>query len=105
HGDEDSFAVAGVAFEADLLGVHGFVGFKIVEGATGSPSPRAQSAPIIELAGLAFVGETDDAFGEASTVVRLNTGGDDRGVAPAFGEKLLLPGGTFISESSQLSLG
>jgi hypothetical protein len=51
HGDEDGIAVAGVAFEADLLGVHGFVGFKIVEGAAGSPSPRPQSAPIIEPGG------------------------------------------------------
>ncbi len=94
-----------MAFEADLPGVDGFIGFKIVEGAAGSPSPRAQGAPIIELAGLAFVDEADDAFGEAGAVVRLNAGGDDGSVAPAFGEKLLLPGGTFVGEGRQLRCG
>src|SRR5207302_4251847 len=95
HGEECRLAITRVAFQANLFGVDGFIGFKIVEGAAGSPGPSAECAPIIELAGLTFVDETNDAFGEARTVVRLHTYWDEEGIAPAFGKNLLLPGGTF----------
>ena len=68
-----------------------FIGFEIIEAAAGSPGPGAECAPIVEFAWLAFVDEADDAFGEAVAVVGLDAGGNVDGVAPAFGEELLLP--------------
>ena len=62
HGDERGLAVAGVAFDADLFGVDGFVGFEIIEGAAGSPGPGAECAPVVGLARLALVAEADDAL-------------------------------------------
>ena len=91
HGDERCLAVAGVAFDADLFGVHGLVGFEIIERAAGAPGPGAQRAPIVGLARLAFVDQADDALRQTGAVVGLNAGGDEVGVAPAFGENLLLP--------------
>ena len=75
HGDEGGLAVARVAFDADLFGVDGVVGFEVVEGAAGAPGPGAEDAPVVELAWLAFVDEADDAFGEAGAVVGLDAGG------------------------------
>ena len=77
-----------------MFGIDGVVGFEIVERAAGAPGPSAQCAPIFQRARLAFVDEADDAFGEAGAVVGLHAGGNERGVAPTFGEDLLLPGGT-----------
>jgi len=94
HGDDSGFAVAREAFDGDVFGVDGAVGFEIVECATGAPSPSAKCAPIFERARLAFVDETNDAVGEAGAIVGLHTGGNERGVAPTFGEDLLLPGAT-----------
>ena len=91
HGDERSFAVTGVAGDADLLSVNRLIGFKIIEAAAGSPGPGAERAPIVEFARLALVGEADDAFLKAVAFVGLNAGGDVDGIAPAFREELLLP--------------
>ena len=93
HGDESGFSVARETFDGDMFGVDGAVGFEIVERATGTPSPSAECAPIVRRARLAFVDETNDAFGEAGAVVGLHAGGNERGITPAFGEDLLLPGG------------
>jgi hypothetical protein len=75
-----------VAFDADLPGVDGFVGFEVVERAACSPGPGAEGSPVVEFARLAFVAEADDAFGKAGSVVGLNAAGEDNGVAPAFRE-------------------
>src|SRR5260370_35263727 len=93
HGDESGFSVARETFDGDMFGVDGAVGFEIVERATGTPSPSAECAPIVRRARLAFVDETNDAFGEAGAVVGLYAGGNERGKAPAFGKGLLPPGG------------
>src|SRR5260370_41167119 len=63
HGDERGFSIAGMAFNANLFGVDGVVGFKIVEGAAGAPSPGTKGAPVIALSRLAFVAGTAEAVG------------------------------------------
>ena len=65
HRDERRLAVAREPLDADLLGVDGFVGLEIVEGAAGSPGPGPQRAPVVELAGLALVAQADDALASA----------------------------------------
>src|SRR5690348_14965504 len=47
HGYERGLAVAGNAFNPDALGVHGLIGFEIIETARCAPAPRTQSAPIV----------------------------------------------------------
>ena len=76
HGDQGRLAIARVAFDADLPGVHGLVGFEIIERAAGAPGPGAQRAPIVGLARLAFVAQADDALRQARAVVGLNAAGD-----------------------------
>ena len=44
HGDDSGFAVAGVAFDADLFGVYRFVGLEVVE-ARLAPQAQARRAP------------------------------------------------------------
>jgi len=46
HGHDRSLTIARVALQADLLGVHGFVGFKIIQDAAGAPGPGTQRTPI-----------------------------------------------------------
>ena len=92
HRDERSLAVAREPLDPDLLGVHGLVGLEVIECTAGPPCPRTQRSPIIGLAGLALVAQADDALGQARAVVGLDAVGDDDGIAPALGEKLLLPG-------------
>ena len=55
-GYQRGFAVAGEAFDADLFGINGFVGFEIVHEPAYAPLPCPQCAPIVWFAGLAFVG-------------------------------------------------
>src|SRR5579871_1592989 len=62
HGDDGRLAVAGVAGNADLFGIDGFVGFEVIESAAGAPGPGAQCAPVFGLAVLAFVAQTDNTF-------------------------------------------
>src|SRR5271165_627461 len=85
-----------MALDADLAGVNGLVGLKIIESAAGSPGPGTQRAPVVGLARLALVAQADDALGEPGSVVGLNAGGDVDGVSPAPGKQLLLPGGAGI---------
>ena len=78
------------------------VGFEIIKRAAGAPGPSAERAPIFQRTWLAFVDESDDAFGEAGAVVGLDAGGNDCGVAPIFGKDLLLPGGASAIEGGPL---
>src|SRR6266568_8280384 len=91
HRHKRGFAVTRQAFDADLFSVHCLVGFEIVERTARAPRPRAQRAPVIRLARLAFVAKTDDAARQARAVVGLNTRRNENCVTPAFGEHLLLP--------------
>src|SRR5205814_145761 len=89
HGDQRGLAVARNAFDADVLGVHSFVGFEIIQAARCSPSPGSQRAPVVRLARLSFVDQSNDSLGEARAIVGLNAYGVDVGVAPAVGDELL----------------
>src|SRR5262249_53539297 len=80
-----------MAFQPDHLGVHGFVSLEIIQRTAGAPGPSPQRAPIIGFAWLPFVDQADDACRQARAVVGLNTVGYERGIAPAFGQHLLLP--------------
>ncbi len=62
HGQQRRFSVARKAFDTDLLGVNGLVGFEIIESAAGAPRPSAQHSPIIQFARLAFVDQTYDSL-------------------------------------------
>ena len=88
HGDKCSFAITRNAFDADVFCVDSFIGFQIIQSARGAPGPGSQGAPVVRLAGLALVDETDDAASQARAVVGLNAGGIDIGVAPAIGDEL-----------------
>jgi len=66
-----------------MFGVDGGIGLEMVEGARSAPSPGAESAPIVGLAGLTLIDETDDAFGETGAVIGLDAARIDGGVAPA----------------------
>ena len=88
HRHQRGFAVARDAFDADLFRIHGLVGFQIIEAARSAPAPGAQRAPIVGLARLAFVDQTDDALGQTGAVVRLDAAGIDGGEAPAVGDQL-----------------
>jgi hypothetical protein len=92
HGHEGRLAVARDTFDADMFGVHRFVGFKIVESARGAPGPGAQRAPVVRLAGLALVDQPDDPFGQAGAIVRLNASRVDVSVTPAIGDQLMCRG-------------
>ena len=84
HRDEGCLAVARVAFDADLFGVHGLVGLEIIERAAGAPGPGAQRAPIVRLARLALVDQTDDALRQTRAVVGLDAaGGQWRSPSPS----------------------
>src|SRR5438874_1129038 len=87
HRDERGFAVTRDAFNADVFRVDRGIGFEIVERAGGAPGPGAERAPVVRLAGLAFVYESDDSFGKSGAVVRLDARGREIRVAPAGGEE------------------
>src|SRR5262249_8817659 len=97
-------AIAGVPFEANLLGVHRFVGLEIIQSTAGAPRPSPQRTPIIHLARPAFVAQTDDAFGQAGAVVGLNAVRAEDGIAPAFGENLLLPTSRTATRTAEAEL-
>src|SRR5439155_25149228 len=94
HGHDRSLAIARVALQAESLGVHGFIGLKLIQSAAGAPGPSPQGAPIVQLAWLALVDQTDDALRQALAVVRLHAAGRQAGVAPTFRQNLLLPTGS-----------
>ena len=68
------------------------VTLEIIERAAGAPGPRAESAPVVQLARLPFVHQADDALRQAGAVVGLHAGRDINRVAPTFGQHLPLPG-------------
>src|ERR1700723_3320647 len=61
HCHNGRLAVARVAGDAHLFCIDSLVGLEVIESAAGAPCPCAQSAPVIGLAVLSFVGETNDA--------------------------------------------
>ena len=93
HGDERRFAVARVAFDADLLGVHGFIGLEIIE-ARLAPQAQARSAPqSSSLRGWPLLTRPMMPCVRPSPLSAWTLVGMIDRVAPAFGEDLLLPRG------------
>src|SRR5581483_11033353 len=91
HRHHRRLAVARMPLDRDMLRVHRLVGLEVVDRTARAPGPRAQRAPIIRLARLPFVAQTDDAQRQPGPVVGLNAAGIERSVAPPFGQSLLLP--------------
>src|SRR6476661_1491788 len=81
-------------FNAHLLRVYSLVRFEIIERATSAPRPRAQCAPIVQLARLTMVRESDDSFRQSRSIIRLDAGRKKYGVTPALRQYLLLPSRT-----------
>src|SRR5580692_1777726 len=83
HGHNGRLAITRVTGNADLFRVDRFVGLKVVERPARAPGPGTQRAPVIRLAKLAFVTESDDAFFQTSSVVRLHRRRNQLGITPA----------------------
>ena len=95
HRDKGGFAEAGDAFDADDFRIYGGIGLEVIKSARGAPGPGAKRTPIIGFAGLTFVAQADDAFGETGAVIGLNAVRSNRGVTPTSGEELLGGGRIF----------
>src|SRR6185369_17840495 len=68
------------------------VGLKKINELARAPGPRAQCAPVVGFARLAFVDEADDALAEGhAAVVGLDAAGVDAAVAPALRDSLSRP--------------
>src|SRR5580765_984630 len=83
HGHQRRLAVARHPFDADFPGVDGAIRLEIVEAARGTPGPRPQRAPVVVLAMLAAIDQTDDPAGQARAVVGLDAAWIDGGITPA----------------------
>src|SRR5262249_61168968 len=92
RGDQRCLAVSGHPGNADLLRIDARirVGLEIVNETTDPPGPGAQRAPVVGFAGLALVGQANNAFAQL-VVVPLNAVGIDGAVPPGFVERLLGP--------------
>src|SRR5207245_769876 len=88
HRNQSGLSITRYTFDADLSCIHGRIGFEVIQSASRAPAPRAQRTPVVGLAWLTFVNETDDSFGEAGAIVGLNAVGNDCRVTPTGGEKL-----------------
>ena len=86
HRHERGLAVARKPLDPDLLGVDGLVGLEVIQGAAGPPGPGPQRTPVVGLAGLPLVAQSDDALGQPRAVVGLDAVRDDDRVAPALGQ-------------------
>ena len=62
-GDNGRLAVTGKAFDANLLCVHhGFrMLLEVIDEPADAPLPGAEGAPLVRLARLTFIGQTNDA--------------------------------------------
>ncbi len=96
HGDDGCFAIPGMTLNGDVFGIDGPIGFEVVHGAVGAPSPGPQCSPIVGLARLAFVYQANNAFSQTRAVVGLNAGRVQHGEAPTLGKCLCLPAGSRI---------
>src|SRR6185312_11179704 len=56
-----------------------------------APGPGAKRSPVVELARLPFVQQTNDSGGEPFSIVCLYARGNQNGISPALRQHLLLP--------------
>src|SRR5690242_3129282 len=87
-------------FERDLLGINQRVLFEEIYQLARSPGPGAERAPVVDLARLTFVDETDDALPQLVVVaaVGLDAARIEIAVAPAERDSRLLPGRGAVRE-------
>src|SRR5262249_43534158 len=93
HRDNRRLAEARYAGDADLGWINSGIriGLEVVDEAAQAPVPGPQGAPIVAAARLALIRQPDDAFAQP-VIVPLDASRKDGAVAPAFVERLLLPG-------------
>src|SRR6187401_2718862 len=87
-------------FERDLLHINERVLLEEIYQLARTPGPRAERAPVIDLASLTFVDETDDALPQLVVVaaVGLDAARIEIAIAPAERDGRLLPGRGAIRE-------
>src|SRR6266853_4804434 len=92
-------------FERDLLGINERVLFKEIDQLARTPGPGAERAPVVDLARLTFVDETDDALPQliVGTAVGLDAARIEIAVAPAERYGRLLPAHGAIRERRVVS--
>src|SRR5258708_39979548 len=71
-----------------MRGIHRGIRLEIIQCARGAPGPRPQRTPVIGLARLAVVDQSDDTLGETRAVIGLNARGAQECVAPTVREQL-----------------
>src|SRR5215510_334721 len=81
-------------FERDLLGINERVLFEEIYQLARTPGPCAERAPVVDLARLTFIDETDDSLAQlvVVTAVALDAARIEIAVSPAEGDGRLLPG-------------
>src|SRR5438105_685611 len=63
HRHQRGFPKSRDAFNADVLGIDSGIGFQIIQSSACAPSPGTKRSPIIGLAWLTFVDESNDSLG------------------------------------------
>src|SRR3954469_15495315 len=92
-------------FKPDLLCINERVLLEEIDQLARTPGPGAERAPIIDLARLTFIDETDDALPQliVGTAVRLDAAGIEIAVAPTERDGRLLPARGAIRERRIIS--
>ena len=91
-GHQGRLAVARHTFDAHFFRIHLRVGigFKVVNQPADAPTPSAQSAPVVGLARLALVDETNNPLTQRiAAAVCLNAGGINGAITPSMTQCLL----------------
>src|SRR5208337_3007319 len=91
-GYNSGLAVTRYAFDTHFLWINlrVWIGLKVVYQLADTPSPGAQGAPIIGLARLALVGQTDNPLTQRiAAAVWLNAAGIDGTITPSLAKGLL----------------
>src|SRR6185369_6548697 len=89
-----------MSFKRDLLRINERVLFEEIHQLARTPGPRAKRAPVVDLARLTFVDETDDALPQlvVGAAVGLDAARIEIAVTPAERDGRLLPGRGAIRE-------
>src|SRR5258706_4796422 len=88
HRDQSRLAVPRYTFNSDVLRIDCFIRFEVIQAARSAPGPRAESAPVIRLAGLGLVHQPDDALGQTGPIVRLDASWIDGDHGPSIRDEL-----------------
>src|SRR6185369_2652023 len=99
------FPVARNAFDADALRIYGGNRLEIIQTTSRAPCPRAQRTPVVRLASLALVHQSDNALGQTLAIIRLNAAGIDGCVSPTRGDQLQRRGKMAIASDRRWRVG